>query len=123
MRYLREIKLDASGKIIKVDTSKITVPEYRLAVNTDTDVNKSDAIVAKSCNLSLKELQDLPFPDYQQIIFEWQQIVLSPMTDFKAVEMDEDDLKKFGVKHGQTVVIGKPGEKEIPNSQSASTSD
>lgn len=123
MRYLRKIKLEASGKSINIDTSKITVPEYRIAIDTNTDVNKSDAIVAKSCNLSLKELQALPFPDYQQLLAHWWKVVLTPMEDEKRVELDEKDLEKYGVKYGQTVVISKPGEKESPNSQSASTSD
>ena len=35
MRYVREIFLEASQKKIKIDTSKITAPEFRFATDKD----------------------------------------------------------------------------------------
>lgn len=123
MRYVREIYLEASQKKIKIDTSKITAPEFRFATAKDTDEAKSDAIIAKSCGMSTKELQNLPFPDYQFIIRQWWNVVLTPIEDNKQVEFDEADLQKYGLQYGQIIKLVKAGEEQPPNSQSASTSD
>ena len=121
MRYLRDVVLEASKKVIKIDTSKITAPEIRFATDKETDVNKSDAIIAKSCGMTLKDLQGLPFPDYQQLVRSWWNVVLTPLEDIKIVEMDEDDAKKYGIEFGQIVKVVKIGTDTAPNSVSAST--
>jgi hypothetical protein len=120
----KKITLQQSGKVVEVDLGKISIAEYRVAISTTTDTVESDKILCKSVKgLNLKELQGLPFPDYQQLVGFWMTTALDPLHDVKKIRLTEEEVDKYGVKYGQEVEIARPEEPDSPNSPSASTSE
>lgn len=88
-----------SGRKVTIDLRKITIAEFRLAVDQKTEQNAADGVLAKACGLKTKDIQNLPMPDYQQLVKAWWEAATQPLTK---AEKDEK---------------GKPA----PNSQSEST--
>lgn len=117
----RKIKLPDSGKVVVLDLSRITILEFRVAVNAKSEELKQDEVLAKACGLKLKELQAMTYPDYRTIIDVWWKHVIEPADGVKYLEISETDLEKAGLKYGDSVELVPVGEKPGPNSQSAST--
>lgn len=120
---MSQFTLEVSKRSVEIDLSKITISEFRLAVDTKSDTKESDKVLAKATGIPLKELQSLSYPDYQQLVAEWWSAAINPLKDNKRLAMSEDDLAKHGLKYGQSVEIVRPDEPEPPNSQSASTKE
>lgn len=58
----------SDGRQIKADMTKITIREYRQLFAPDTGQEIEDGMIARVYGLDVKELLDLPYPDYRLLL-------------------------------------------------------
>jgi len=110
-----KIKLAVTGRVVEFDLSRISVSEFRLAVKDGSDQEESDKVLAKASGMKLKDLQGLPFPDYQILVAGWWEAAMHPVHQRAKVRMSDDEMKRLNLKAGQVVEIAAEGDPDDPN--------
>lgn len=77
---IEEIALD-DGRKLKLDLHKVTILEFRFAVDEKSDQDKSDAIVAKTLDMAVKDLQALSQPDYRRVVAAFWRAATQPLEE------------------------------------------
>lgn len=67
------------GRDLTLDLRKITIAEFRFAVDRDSDTNKSDEIVARSVGMTLEKFQALSQPDYRRVVAHFWKAATQPL--------------------------------------------
>jgi hypothetical protein len=76
------------GRELTLDLRKISIKEFRLAVDQNSKEDESDEIVARAVGLKLKEFQALSQPDYRRIVAAFWRASTQPL------ESDKDSTVK-----------------------------
>jgi hypothetical protein len=75
---VEQLALDG-GRELTLDLRKITIAEFRFAVDRDSDTTKSDEIVGKAVGMTLEKFQALSQPDYRRVVAAFWKAATQPL--------------------------------------------
>ena len=71
----------ANGQDINFDLSKMSYGEWNGLFDVKEPRRKSDITLARVCNITVKELEDIPFPEYRLLFAAFLKKTREPLQD------------------------------------------
>lgn len=68
-----------SGKVVKVDVSKLTVKEWRAFVAPGSNANDENIVIEKCTNLKTDEIGEMIYSDFKDVVREIITVAQSPL--------------------------------------------